>query len=239
MFLLHESHNLPGRLIVVEGIDGSGKSTQAMLLQKWLISCGVSTVFTEWNSSLLVKSTTKAAKKRNALTPTTFSLLHATDFADRLTYQIIPPLKGGMVVIADRYAFTAFARDVARGVDPQWVRGIYGFALKPDVTFYFRVPIEVSLERLLSARAAIKFYEAGMDVTSIADPIESFQIFQGRVLRHYDEMSAEFDFTVIDASRAIDVQQHQVRKVVADLLQDYFLRHKITLPLVEPFALSV
>ncbi|MCC6443918.1 MAG: dTMP kinase [Armatimonadetes bacterium] len=227
MSRLHESHNMPGKLIVVEGIDGSGKSTQAMLLQKWLSSYGIPTVFTEWNSSLLVKSTTKAAKKRNALTPTTFSLLHATDFADRLTYQIIPPLKGGMVVIADRYAFTAFARDAARGVDSQWVRDVYSFAIKPDISFYFRVSIDVSLERLLGARAAIKFYEAGMDVTDKSDPVESFRDFQGRVLKRYDEMSAEYDLTVMDATHPIDVQQREVRKVVLNALKDYPMIHRI------------
>src|SRR5512147_2698123 len=142
---LYETSPYPGKLIVVEGIDGSGKSTQAQLLQKWLSSSGVSVFFTEWNSSTLVKKATKMGKKKNMLTPTTFSLLHATDFADRFIYQILPPLKAGMVVVADRYAFTGFARDAARGVDPQWVREVYSFALRPDVTFYFQVNTSVSL----------------------------------------------------------------------------------------------
>ena len=134
MLDLYKTGHYPGKLIVVEGIDGSGKSTQSDLLQKWLSSLGVSVFYTEWNSSLLVKAATKMGKKKNLLTPTTFSLLHATDFADRFIYQILPPLKAGMIVIADRYTFTAFARDAARGVDPQWVREVYNFAVRPDVT---------------------------------------------------------------------------------------------------------
>src|SRR5512146_1567140 len=142
-------HEYPGKLIVVEGIDGSGKTTQLGLLAKWLAAAGHRVTLTEWNSSELVKTTTKIGKKKNALTPMTFSLLHATDFADRLIYKIIPPLKAGMIVLADRYAFTAFARDVARGVDRQWVRDLYGFTVRPDLSLYFRVPVEVALERLM------------------------------------------------------------------------------------------
>ena len=111
-----------------------------------------------------MKAATKAGKKKNALTPMTFSLLHATDFADRLLYNIIPPLKAGMIVLADRYAYTAFARDATRGVDRRWVRELYSFAVKPDLAVYFRVPIEVSTDRLLARRVKLKFYEAGMDM---------------------------------------------------------------------------
>ena len=124
MQLFDKKHSYPGKLIIVEGVDGSGKSTQVLLLKKWLESQGQAVFFTEWNSSELVKETTKEGKKKNILTPTTFSLLHATDFADRLNYQIIPPLKAGMIVLADRYAYTAFARDVVRGVSPSWVRNL-------------------------------------------------------------------------------------------------------------------
>ena len=134
-------HEYPGKLFVVEGIDGSGKTTQLGLLAKWLSAAGRPVVITEWNSSALVKAATKAGKKKNALTPMTFSLLHATDFADRLLYNIIPPLKAGMIVLADRYAYTAFARDTARGVGRKWVRELYSFAVRPDLAVYFRVPI--------------------------------------------------------------------------------------------------
>ena len=226
---LYDTNPYPGKLIVVEGIDGSGKSTQAQLLSKWLSSSGVSVFFTEWNSSSLVKTATKMGKKKNLLTPTTFSLLHATDFADRFTYQILPPLKAGMVVIADRYAYTAFARDAARGVDPQWVREVYSFALRPAVTFYFRVPIEVSLSRLLNARKKIKYYEAGMDLNLSSYVQESYHLFQSRVTDEYDRMSGEFNFHVMDATLPIDIQQRQVRRIVESELSDYFLRYQLGL----------
>ncbi len=218
---IHESHPFPGRLIAVEGIDGSGKSTQATLLAKYLSSRGVPVFFTQWNSSALVKSATKIGKKKGLLTPTTFSLLHATDFADRLTYEILPPLKAGMVVIADRYAFTAFARDTARAVDRNWVRRVYNFAWKPDITFYFRIPVKVALQRLLTARAKIKYYEAGMDVGLGKNVEDSFLRFQQRVVDHYDDMITEFGFTVLNAEEPIPNQQIHVRQVVIDRLKAY------------------
>lgn len=211
-------HGLPGRLIVVEGIDGSGKTTQAQLLRTWLSSLNVQTVFTEWNSSILVKKATKAGKKRAELTPITFSLLHATDFADRHLYNIVPPLKAGFVVIADRYAYTAFARDMARGVHPEWVRNVYSFATRPDLALYFRISSELGLERLLSARAKVKFYEAGMDLGLSQDPGESFRIFQSRVIAEYDRMVDEFGLTVIDATQPIAAMQRTVRETVASRL---------------------
>ena len=213
-------HDLPGKLIVVEGIDGSGKSTQASLLEQWLGAQGVPVFFTEWNSSPLVKQATRRAKKKNLLTPTTFSLLHATDFGDRQSYQVIPPLKAGMVVIADRYAYTAFSRDVARGVDRRWVRDLYEFAIRPDVAFYFRVPIQVSLQRLLSARAKIKYYEAGMDTGLSTDPVRCFELFQQKVLDEYDRIADEFGLELIDATQSISAQQVAVRRVVRERMAD-------------------
>lgn len=166
-----------------------------------------------------MKAATKAGKKKNLLTPTTFSLLHATDFADRLLYKIIPPLKAGMIVLADRYTYTAFARDVARGVDRQWVRDLYGFAARPDLALYFRVPIETSLERLLARRVKLKFYEAGMDMGWSGDVNESFRLFQGKVLDEYDRLVEEFGLEVIDATGGIPDQQRRVRKLVARELE--------------------
>jgi dTMP kinase len=212
-------HQYPGRLIVVEGVDGSGKTTQLGLLAKWLTSSGRPVVVTEWNSSTLVKAATKAGKKKNLLTPTTFSLLHATDFADRLLYKIVPPLKAGMIVLADRYAYTAFARDAARGVDRQWVRDLYEFAVRPDLALYFRVPIETSLDRLLARRVKLKFYEAGMDMGWSTDVNESFRLFQGKVVEEYDHLVDEFGLRVIDATGGIPDQQRRVRKIVAAELE--------------------
>jgi dTMP kinase len=149
----------------------------------------------------------------------TFSLLHATDFADRLLYKIIPPLKAGMIVLADRYAYTAFARDSVRGVDRQWVRDLYSFGVRPDLTLYFRVPIDVSLDRLMARRVKLKFYEAGMDLGWSTQPAESFRLFQGRVLQEYDRLVEEFGLEVIDASRSIMDQQQDVRRLIAAQVQ--------------------
>jgi len=219
--MLSQPHPYPGKLIIVEGIDGSGKSTQLTLLHRWLLSRGVKAFFTEWNSSLLVRRSMRRGKKKDLLTPTTFSLLHAVDFADRLTYKIIPPLKAGMVVLADRYVYTAFARDTARGVHPDWLRNVYGFAPRPDLALYFRVPIEISLDRLLTGRAKLKYHEAGMDMGLSPDPAESFRLFQSRVLGVYDELVDEFDLRVIDAVGDIHSQQLLVRRMARQVLRDY------------------
>ena len=216
---LSTPHEYPGKLFVVEGIDGSGKTTQLALLAKWLSAAGLRVFVTEWNSSALVKAATKMGKKKNALTPTTFSLLHATDFADRLLYHIVPPLKAGMIVLADRYAYTAFARDVARGVDRRWVRDLYSFAVRPDLALYFRVPIDVSLDRLMARRVKLKFYEAGMDMGWSVNAQESFRMFQGKVLEEYDRLVDEFGLSVIDASLAITDQQQMVRNLVSRQLE--------------------
>jgi dTMP kinase len=166
-----------------------------------------------------VKAATKTGKKKNALTPMTFSLLHATDFADRLLYKIIPPLKAGMIVLADRYTYTAFARDATRGVDRQWVRELYSFAVRPDLALYFRVPIDVSVDRLLARRVKLKFYEAGMDMGWSTNLVESFRLFQGKVLDEYDQLVNEFGLEVIDARRSITDQQRVVRNVIAQHVQ--------------------
>jgi len=212
--MLRSGAKYPGKLFIVEGIDGSGKSTQIDLLHKWLLSQGYSTFFSEWNSSPLVKRTTSRGKNKRLLTPLTFSLIHATDFADRTERNIVPPLKAGAAVLADRYAYTAFARDVARGVDPQWVRDIYSFACEPAVAFYFRVPLEVALDRILTGRPELKWYEAGMDLGLSEDPYESFKLFQARILEQYDQMVDEFGLQVIDGTLPISEQQAQVRRIV-------------------------
>ena len=203
-----------GKLIVVEGIDGSGKSTQLSLLSHWLRSEGIAVAFSEWNSSPLVRETTRRGKKKQMFTPTTFSLIHATDFADRLERYIVPMLKAGALVCADRYAFTAFARDVVRGVGRRWVRNLYRFAIRPNLAFYFHVPLDVALGRILGGRDAIKYYEAGMDLELSRNIEESFRLFQGRILEEYDAMAEEMGFHVIDATGSIEEQQKQMREIV-------------------------
>jgi dTMP kinase len=217
---MYGKHRFPGRLFIVEGIDGSGKSTQLSLLHKWLESEGYVASFSEWNSSPLVQDVTRRGKKKKMLTPMTFSLIHATDFADRTEHDIIPPLKAGAVVLADRYIYTAFARDVVRGVHPEWVRELYGFAVKPTVAFYFRTPLDIAMKRILGGRDAIKYYEAGMDLhlTEDDDIEENFRIFQGRIVDEYEKMVDEFGLVVIDATLSIEEQQAQMRQIVTEAL---------------------
>ena len=220
---LSKTHDLPGTLIVVEGVDGSGKSTQISLLKDWLGSTVEDVIFTEWNSSKIISQTTKKGKKKNLLTPRTFSLLHAVDFADRLEHIIVPALKAGFTVLADRYVYTAFARDVSRGVDPEWVRNMYGFAVNPDLAFYFHVPVETSLERICTNRAP-KFYEAGMDLNLSTDPYESYKIFQGRVINEYDRMVDEYGLVKIDGSNTVHNQQLALRRIVTKVLEEKNIR---------------
>ena len=209
----------PGRLIAVEGLDGSGKSTQIYLLKRWLELQGLKVFFSEWNSSDLVKAATSKGKKRELLSPTTFSLIHATDFADRYERQLVPLLRAGYIVLCDRYIFTAFARDVVRGCPPEWVRGIYQFAALPDLTFFFKADLEVSLNRILDGRPQLKYFEAGMDLGLSSDPYESFRIFQGRILEEYLGMTPEFGFTVVDANQPIEAQQSVVRGLIASRIE--------------------
>ncbi|MGP1271953.1 MAG: dTMP kinase [Phycisphaerales bacterium] len=218
-FRNYMQESLPGKLIIVEGIDGSGKSTQLDLLKKWVANQGYCSYFSEWNSSDLVRSTTKRGKAMHLLSPLTFSLIHAADFADRFEGDILPTLRGGGVVMADRYIYTAFARDAARGMDPEYVRRLYRFAAKPDVAVYFRVPLDEALNRILAGRPELKYYEAGMDLGFSPDPYESFRIFQGRIFEQYEGMVDEFGLQVIDATLPIAEQQKQLRALVEPHLE--------------------
>ncbi|MGQ9897153.1 MAG: dTMP kinase [Acidobacteriota bacterium] len=210
----------PGKLFIVEGIDGSGKSTQLDLLHKWLVSEGYCVFFSAWNSSPLVKKTTKLGKETRALSPTTFSLIHATDFADRTEREIVPPLKAGAIVLADRYVYTAFARDSVRGNDRDWIRKVYDFAVPPTIGFYFRVPLETALDRILVGRPELKYYEAGLDMGWSEDPYESFRIFQSEILEEYERLVEKYNLTVIDATLPITEQQRIVRSLVSPHLKD-------------------
>ena len=214
----------PGRLIVVEGLDGSGKSTQLEMLKEELEAKGLNVVVTTWNSSDMVSAAVKKAKKDQALTPKTFSLLHASDLADRLDKVILPALQEGSIVLADRWYFTALARDRVRGMDARWLRRLYAFAPKPDLTLYYKLPVETAIGRVLSRsegrlglsedyadddeaarlsqeRRGLKYYEAGLDTKLSADPIENFHLFQTRVSAEYDAQAREFGFKTIDSSR--------------------------------------
>jgi dTMP kinase len=204
-------YEITGKLVVVEGIDGSGKSTQIRLLEKWLRFKNMPVFLTEWNSSEAIKEVTSKGKKKEKLTPTTFSLLAATDFADRYEKNIFPLVRAGYIVLADRYIYTAYARDIVRGCNPIWVKKVYDYALKPDIVFYFRVPVDVAAERILSGRPKLKYYEAGMDLDLSNDIYESYRIFQSKIIEEYDKLITKENFVVIDGTYNIEQQQQLVR----------------------------
>lgn len=206
------------------------------MLSHWFRSQGYAVAFSEWNSSPLVNKTTRRGKKKEMFTPTTFSLIHATDFADRMERYIVPLMKAGAIVCADRYAFTAFARDVARGVNRRWVRNLYRFATRPNLSFYFRVPLDVAIGRILGGRDAIKYYEAGMDMGLSRDVEESFRIFQGRILDEYEAMAEEVGFHIIDATLSIEKQQKQMREIVIRELGDSLKNGVLRIAPGEPHA---
>ena len=216
-----EKLQVKGKLIVVEGIDGSGKSTQIRLLGKWLKSKLLPVFMTEWNSSEMVKEITSKGKKKGRLTPTTFSLLHATDFADRYERNIFPLMRAGYIVLADRYVYTAYARDIVRGCSPKWVCKVCDFAIKPDVVFYFRVPVDVAVERILVGRPKLKYYEAGMDLNLSNDQYDSYRIFQSRIIEQYESMVKSDGFVVVDGASGIEEQQQAVRNTIMKLLPDH------------------
>jgi dTMP kinase len=210
--------SIKGKLIVVEGIDGSGKSTQLRLLEKWFQSKDTSVFLTEWNSSETVRRITSKGKRKGRLTPITFSLLHATDFADRYERNILPLLHAGYIVLADRYIYTAYARDIVRGCNPRWVRKVYEFAVKPDIVFYFKVPVDIAVERILSGRPKLKYYEAGMDLNLSNDPYESYRIFQSRIIEQYDSLASSENFTTIDGTMEIEESQRKLRDIVVKMM---------------------
>lgn len=214
-------HGLPGRLIVVEGLDGSGKSTQLDILRGRLESEGREVVLTTWNSSGLVSEGVKRAKKDEDLTPRAFALAQAADLADRVEHTVLPALRAGKVVLADRWEFTGVARDTVRGSDSAWVERLYDFATKPDLVLYYRAPVDTAVGRVLkrSGRASlsedgepdepepaaprVKFYEGGLDLKLDVDPVGNFKAFQNRVTAVYDRLAAERGFRVLDASRGV------------------------------------
>lgn len=217
--LQHEEY--PGSLIIVEGVDGSGKSTQLQLLREWLIEQGADVLFTEWNSSSLTAKAVRRGKRRLWLGHLSFVLLHVTDFTHRYENIILPALREGKLVLADRYVFTAFARDVARNADRASVRRLYSFAQQPDLPLYFHVPLDVAMNRVLTGpgREGLKYYEAGLDLGLSMDPQESYRLFQGRVVDEYNHMVPEYGLTVIDANRTIEPQREEVRELARPILE--------------------
>jgi dTMP kinase len=209
----------PGVLVAFEGIDGSGKTTQLRLALQWLRGQQCRAVPSEWNSSELVMGATVRGKNRRLLTPTTFSLVHATDFADRYERQILPMLKGGCIVLADRYIFTSFARDGVRGCNPDWLRKLYSFARLPDLTFFFDLPLHTAIGRTLDSRMELEYFDAGMDLDLSLDIVESYRLYQGRILEFYRQMALPHRFVAIDGSASIHAQQMEIRRHIEQTLQ--------------------
>ena len=208
----------PGKLIAIEGTDGVGRSTQIQLLREWLEIKGYGVVETGWTRSPLMQPTIELAKSSNTLNKLTFVLLYATDFADRLEKEIIPALKAGFIVLSDRYIFTALARAGVRGVDRQWLRNLYGFAIAPHMVFYLKIDVDKLIGRVLESRG-MDFWESGMDLKTGDDIYESFRTYQQRLLREYASMADEFHFRVLDSRRRVDRIQDELRKQVEAFLE--------------------
>jgi dTMP kinase len=207
---------LSGKLIVVEGTDGVGRSTHIALLRSWLESRGHAVIDTGMTRSVLAARGIKEAKAGTTLGRLTMQLFYATDFADRLENEMLPALRAGFVVLTDRYIYSAIARAVVRGVDPRWIRSIYGIALVPDLILYLRAsgPEEL-VARVLSSGRKFDYWESGMDLNLGGDFYDSFVAYQARLLREFDRMSDEYGFRTIDASRTIRRVASDLRRAVA------------------------
>ena len=208
---------LPGHLIVVEGTDSVGRSTQIELLRPWLELEGYAVSNTGWVRSPLLSETINEAKAGHELTVVTFSLLYAADFADRLEHQIIPALRAGFIVIADRYMYTAFARNMVMGADPIWTRQLFGFALTPDLVLYLEIDVDSLVPRVLAGKG-MDYWESGMHLALGNDIFDSFQRYQGSLIDEYNVLAKEFGFVTVDARRSIEAIQSDLRDHVSAYL---------------------
>ncbi|MGH2496013.1 MAG: dTMP kinase [Ktedonobacteraceae bacterium] len=208
---------LPGRLVVIEGTDGVGRSTQLNLLRPWLESSGYAVMDTEMTRSVLAGPGLKQAKEGHTLGPITLNLYYATDFVDRFESQILPALRAGFIVLTDRYIYSLIARAVVRGADPQWIRSIYGLALKPDAVFYLKIGIDDLIPRVLQ-RGGFDYWESGMDMRLGGDLFESFVNYQTLLLEQFEMMTSEYGFQVIDASLPVEQLSEQLKYRILPLL---------------------
>lgn len=208
---------LRGSLIVIEGTDGVGRSTQIEQLTRWLEVQGYGVVNTGWTRSPLLAETINEAKAGHELNVTTFGLLYAADFADRLENQIIPALRAGFIVVADRYMYTAFARNAVMGANPEWTRKLFGFAVVPDLVMYLKIDVKHLVPRVLESKG-MDYWESGMHLKLASDIFDSFRRYQARLLREYDRMADEFDFVTVDAQQPIDTIQQELRATIGRYL---------------------
>jgi dTMP kinase len=207
----------PGKIIAIEGTDGVGRSTQIALLREWLEVQGYGVVETGWTRSSLMQPTIDLAKASNTLNKLTFVLLYATDFADRLEKEIVPALKAGFIVLSDRYIFTAMARAGIRGVDREWIRSLYGFAIAPHQVFYLKIDVDTLIRRVLESRG-MNYWESGMDMKLGDDIYDSFRAYQRQLLKEYQSLGDEFGFRVLDARKKVHVIQEELRRQVGEFL---------------------
>ena len=210
-------HGYEGLLVVIEGTDGSGKSTQLELLKRSLQDQSYGVMVSEWKTSRLIADVIDDAKERNLLNATTYSLLYAADFADRLENQIIPALKSGFIVLLDRYYYTALARDVVRGQNIEWVKNLYEYAPEPDLVFYLDMPVDVLLKRIIGT-TGLDFYESGRDVGFSTDFYKSFEIYQNKCLEQYEKMKKAYGFISFDGTKSIPeihkIMNSEVQKIL-------------------------
>jgi dTMP kinase len=218
-----EHHIFPGRLVVVEGTDGSGKSTAINLLEDWLRAKGYPVYRTAWNSSPLIKPFMRHAKKKQWLDPAAFSLLHASDFYDRLDRLIVPRLHAGFVVLADRWVYTAWVRDHVRGLDLNWVKTLYNDVPRPDLAIYFSTPPDIAIARLKHASRKLKYYESGQDISGLRDPWSSFLWFQEQMREAYLVLVEQGHLQLLDATLPIFEQQKIVRSWMTPMLDSLAL----------------
>lgn len=205
----YQKHGYSGLLVVVEGTDGAGKSTQVKMLEKYVQTQGYGCLISEWKTSRLISDVITQAKEHNLLTAVTFSLLYAADYADRLENVIIPALKAGFVVLLDRYTYTAFVRDSVRGQDLNWVKSLYDYAPEPDLVFYLKMPVDKLLKRLI-ATDGLDYFESGRDIGLSDDIYNSFEIYQNKCLKEYEKFEKEYDFITIDG----DLDKNEIHKII-------------------------
>ncbi|CAI4032034.1 putative thymidylate kinase [Nitrospira tepida] len=210
--------DLKGQLIAIEGTDGVGRSTHIESLQEWLEVQGYGVVTTGWTRSTLMSKTIEMAKQGNILDRWSFSLLYATDFADRLEHQIIPALRSGFIVLADRYIYTAFARDIVRSGDRKWIKDVLGFALVPDLVCYLRIDVDTLALRVIETKG-MDFWESGMDLRLGTDLYDSFKKYQSLMIEEFDKMAEEFGFEVVDARKPPEEIQEELRSHIQPLLE--------------------
>ncbi|MFP5260291.1 MAG: dTMP kinase [Blastocatellia bacterium] len=213
---------LRGRLIVIEGPDGVGRSTQVAMLKPWLESNGHAVLDTGMTRSALAGKGIKQAKAGITLGPISLSLFYATDFADRLENEMIPALRAGFIVLTDRYIYSLIARAIVRGLDGGWIRSVYGLALKPDAIFYLRANVSDLIPRVLSSPAGFDYWESGMDLHLGGDLFDSFEEYQTRMLAVFDSMIAHYGFEVIDATQPIDAIYKSLQRRIGRLLREMY-----------------